>query len=38
MAQCDRLTPPAGHVGMVVGGRAQASLWQPLVDWLSRQH
>ncbi|MEI9928304.1 MAG: alpha/beta hydrolase [Sphingomonas sp.] len=24
-----------GHVGMIVGGRARASLWQPLADWLS---
>lgn len=24
-----------GHVGMVVGGRARAQLWQPLADWLS---
>lgn len=23
-----------GHVGMVVGGRARQSLWQPLADWL----
>lgn len=24
-----------GHVGMVVGSRARAALWQPLADWLS---
>ncbi|HEX8301576.1 alpha/beta hydrolase [Sphingomonas sp.] len=24
----------SGHVGMVVGGRAQAQLWEPLRDWL----
>jgi polyhydroxyalkanoate synthase subunit PhaC len=24
----------AGHVGMVVGGRAPAMLWEPLADWL----
>ncbi|WP_404340066.1 alpha/beta hydrolase [Sphingomonas sp. MMS12-HWE2-04] len=24
-----------GHVGMVVGGRARAQLWQPLADWLT---
>ena len=23
-----------GHVGMIVGGRAPAALWQPLADWL----
>jgi len=33
---CDRLTPPSGHVGMVVGGRAAAALWRPLADWLHR--
>ena len=25
----------AGHVGMVVGSRAQSLLWQPLADWLA---
>ena len=25
----------AGHVGMIVGSRARALLWQPLADWLS---
>jgi len=25
----------AGHVGMVVGSRAKALLWEPLADWLS---
>ncbi|BAK67137.1 polyhydroxyalkanoate synthase [Sphingobium sp. SYK-6] len=37
-------TPPAGeridlalgHVGMMIGGRAQESLWRGLSDWLSR--
>lgn len=24
-----------GHVGMIVGGRARASMWQPLADWLT---
>ena len=24
-----------GHVGMIVGGRARASLWQPLADWIA---
>jgi poly(3-hydroxyalkanoate) synthetase len=28
------LQPAAGHVGMVVGRRAQQELWQPLLDWL----
>ncbi len=25
----------AGHVGMIIGSKAQAQLWQPLADWLS---
>lgn len=25
---------PSGHIGMVVGPRAEAGLWQPLADWL----
>jgi len=37
-------TPPAdervdlalGHVGMMIGGRAEAALWRGLSDWLSR--
>ncbi|MGI4978521.1 MAG: alpha/beta fold hydrolase [Janthinobacterium lividum] len=31
------LRPAAGHVGMVVGSRAEAALWGPLRDWLRRQ-
>ncbi|MSO65171.1 MAG: alpha/beta fold hydrolase [Alphaproteobacteria bacterium] len=27
-------TPHAGHIGMVVGSRAETELWQPLADWL----
>ncbi|WP_245835380.1 alpha/beta fold hydrolase [Thalassospira mesophila] len=26
--------PSAGHIGMMVGSRAQGSTWQPVVDWL----
>lgn len=25
-----------GHVGMIVGGRARAQLWEPLLGWISR--
>jgi polyhydroxyalkanoate synthase len=32
----ERLTPASGHVGMVVGRRAEAELWRPLADWLLR--
>lgn len=30
----DRRDLGAGHVGMVVGSRARAQLWEPLRDWL----
>lgn len=32
----DRRQSTAGHVGMVVGRRAQSALWEPLADWLTR--
>ena len=32
----ERLELALGHVGMVVGGRARESLWEPLDRWLSR--
>ncbi|MBN2971304.1 alpha/beta hydrolase [Roseomonas aeriglobus] len=30
----DRHDVGAGHVGMIVGSRARALLWEPLLDWL----
>ncbi|MET4896140.1 alpha/beta fold hydrolase [Sphingomonadaceae bacterium jetA1] len=30
----DRRVGGTGHVGMVVGGRAERRLWQPLADWI----
>ncbi|MBN8531243.1 MAG: alpha/beta fold hydrolase [Alphaproteobacteria bacterium] len=30
------LRPPAGHVGMVVGHKARASLWEPLAQWCGK--
>lgn len=30
----DRRDLGAGHVGMIVGGRARAQLWEPLAQWL----
>ncbi|MGB8274915.1 MAG: alpha/beta fold hydrolase [Alphaproteobacteria bacterium] len=30
----ERMTPPLGHIGMVVGGRARTELWEPLASWL----
>jgi len=29
------ISPKAGHIGMVVGGRARQSLWEPLGQWLT---
>ena len=31
----DRRAGGTGHVGMVVGGRAEEQLWQPLADWIA---
>jgi len=32
------MTLGLGHVGMIVGGRARETLWQPLAQWLARSH
>jgi polyhydroxyalkanoate synthase len=32
----DRIDLSLGHVGMIVGGRARAALWEPLARWLSQ--
>jgi polyhydroxyalkanoate synthase len=32
----ERLELAQGHVGMVVGSRSKAALWEPLARWLSR--
>jgi len=32
----NRIDLAAGHVGMIVGGRARTAVWQPLADWLSQ--
>jgi polyhydroxyalkanoate synthase len=32
----ERLDLASGHVGMVIGGRAEKALWEPLAGWLSR--
>ncbi|QDO99864.1 alpha/beta fold hydrolase [Ferrovibrio terrae] len=34
MPQATRLDSPSGHIGMMVGPRAEAGLWRPLADWL----
>ncbi len=31
----DRRDLAAGHVGMIVGGRARAQLWEPLANWIA---
>lgn len=31
------LEPAAGHIGMVVGSKAEGALWRPLAGWLQRQ-
>jgi polyhydroxyalkanoate synthase len=30
----ERLTPPLGHIGMIVAREAPATVWQPLAHWL----
>lgn len=32
----ERMAPPLGHIGMVVGSRAEAMLWEPLAAWIAR--
>ncbi|MCH7555190.1 MAG: alpha/beta fold hydrolase [Proteobacteria bacterium] len=34
MPNAVRLTPPAGHIGMVIGRSAREGLWKPLESWL----
>ncbi len=34
LPRCQTLSPSAGHIGMMVGGRALTKLWQPMADWL----
>lgn len=35
MPRARRLEPQAGHIGMMVGGAAEAKLYRPLAEWLS---
>ena len=30
----DRLIPGAGHIGLMVGGRAPKTVWQPVLKWM----
>ena len=34
LPNAERMTPSLGHIGMVVGSRAEASLWEPLARWI----
>lgn len=34
MPQAEKLEVPSGHIGMMVGPRAEAGLWQPLAAWV----
>ena len=36
LPQATRMAPPLGHIGMMVGGSAERSVWRPLADWLQR--
>lgn len=38
LPQATVLRPPLGHIGMMVGGRAEADVWHPLRDWLLDGH
>jgi polyhydroxyalkanoate synthase len=37
LPQATRLDPPLGHIGMIVGGRAEELMWRPLAAWLLRK-
>ncbi len=34
LPDCDSLTLPVGHIGMVVSGNAKSKVWEPLLTWL----
>ena len=36
LANATRLTPAAGHIGMVAGAKARAQVWRPLGAWIAR--
>ena len=33
----EKIVWPAGHIGLAVGGKAQAELWPRVVDWLAKR-
>jgi poly[(R)-3-hydroxyalkanoate] polymerase subunit PhaC len=36
LSRVTRLDIPLGHIGMVVGRRAEQSLWAPLAEWIRK--
>lgn len=36
LPHAERMAPPLGHIGMVVGSRAETMLWEPLAAWIER--
>lgn len=37
LPRCDVITPDTGHVSMVVGRRAKALMWEPVVKWITQR-
>jgi polyhydroxyalkanoate synthase len=37
LRRCRILRAPTGHIGMMSGGRAEAAVWRPLVDWINAE-
>ncbi len=35
MRDVEVLTPPTGHIGMIIGGERHKNLWQPMVEWIN---
>ena len=35
--RCDVIKPETGHVSMVIGTRAKAQMWKPVVSWLQEK-
>ena len=36
LPKAEAMTPAAGHIGMMVGGRAEREVWQPIAAWLRK--
>ena len=35
LPRCDIITPDTGHISMIVGSRAKALMWDPVVAWIA---